>query len=205
MAAQFASRLAPGGVVRVAEAVTGTPPSPSPRAPDLLLDGFAVMITEGHSAATPLLRRALNTLRDGDTAANGGFRWLSLAIQAAQEVWDHDIWYEYAALQLQLVSDAGALTMLPLALMAVTCARVYAGELVVAASLIDDQKSATEATGSQLAPYGALMLMAWRGQERELSALIDATLEEVAPRGEGIAVSACQWVAAVLHNALGRY
>ena len=205
MAAQFASRLAPGGVLRVAEAARATPPSLSPRAPDLLLDGFTVMITEGHSAAAPLLKQALNVFRDGDIVADRGFRWLSLAIQAAQEVWDHDTWYELAALQLQLVQDAGAVTMLPLALMAVTCARVHAGELSAAASLIDDQKSATEATGSHLAPYGALMLVAWRGQEGDLSALIDVTLEEIVPRGEGIGVSACQWVAAVLHNGLGQY
>jgi DNA-binding CsgD family transcriptional regulator len=205
MAAQFASRLTPGAVLQVAQAARAAPPSPSLHAPDLLLDGFVVMITEGHSAAAPLLSRALDAFRNGDVAANGGFRWLTLAMEAAQEVWDHDTWYELAVLQLQLVRHAGALTVLPLALMSIICARIYAGELGAAASLIDDQKSATEATGSRLAPYGALILMAWQGREADLSALIDATLEEVVPRGEGIGVSVCQWVSAMLNNGLCRY
>ena len=55
-AAQFAGQLIPGVVRQVAEAARAAPPSPSPRAPDLLLDGLAVMIIEGHGAAAPLLQ-----------------------------------------------------------------------------------------------------------------------------------------------------
>jgi hypothetical protein len=57
-------------------------------------------------------------------------------------------------LGLQLVRDAGALTMLPLALSAYICAQIYAGELAAAEASIEDQKIATEATGSQLARSG---------------------------------------------------
>jgi DNA-binding CsgD family transcriptional regulator len=205
MAAQFAGRLAPEAVTDVAQAARAAPPSPSPRAPDLLLDGIAVMITETHDAAAPLLRRALDAFREGDAVANGGFRWLWLAEEAAQELWDLETWHELAVLQIELVRAAGALTFLPLAFSALICARIYAGELAAAASLIEDQKSATEATGSRLAPYGALILAAWRGKEGDLTALIDTTLAEIIPRGEGIGVSTCQWVSAVLHNGLGRY
>ena len=204
-AAQFAGRVTPGAALRVAEAALAAPPSPAPRAPDLLLDAMAVMITEGHASAAPLLRQAVDAFRDGDVAANGGFRWLWLAEEAAQELWDHDAWYELAALQLQLVQASGALAVLPLAFTASICARIYAGELTAAASLIEDQQSATDATGSRLAPYGALILTAWRGSEADLSALIDATLADVVLRGEEIAVSTCQWVTAVLHNSLGHY
>jgi len=206
MAAQFAGRFAGGGAaLEVAQAARTAPPSPAPRAPDLLLDGLASMITEGHGAAAPLLRRAVDAFRNGDIVGNGGFRWLWLAQEAAQEVWDHDTWHEFAVLQLELVREAGALTVLPLAFNAIICARIYAGELAAAASFIDDQRSATEATGSQLAPYGELILTAWRGREAHLSALVKATLEEVVPRGEGIGVSTCQWVTAILDNSLGRY
>ena len=64
---------------------------------------------------------------------------------------------------------------------------------------------ATEATGSRLAPYGALILAAWRGRENELVPLVDATLTEVVPRGEGIGVTTCHWVTALLRNGLGHY
>jgi DNA-binding CsgD family transcriptional regulator len=205
MAAQFAGRFAGGAALEVAEAARAAPPSPSPRAPDLLLDGLAVMITEGHTAGAPLLKRALTAFRDGDVAATGGFRWLWLAEAAAIELWDHDTWHELAVREIQLVREAGALTVLPLALSANIVAQVFAGELAAAASLIDEVQVATEATGSRLAPYGALTLAAWRGREADLSALIEATLKEVVPRGEGVGVSTTQWASALLHNGLGRY
>jgi DNA-binding CsgD family transcriptional regulator/tetratricopeptide (TPR) repeat protein len=205
MAAQFAGRLAPGVVLQVAEAARAAPASPAPRAPDLLLDGFAVMITEGHRPAAPLLKRALNAFLKGDITENGGFRWLWLAMEAAQEVWDYDAWHDLAIRLVETVREAGALSVLPLASNAIIIARIYAGELSAAESGIDEAEIANETTGSRLAPYGALILLAWRGQEAELMALIETTLEEIVPRGEGIGVSTCQWLVALVRNSLGQY
>jgi hypothetical protein len=151
------------------------------------------------------LKRALDAFRDGDIAGNGGFRWLWLATLAAIEVWDHDSWYELAARQLQLVRDAGALTLLPLALSAVIVAQIFNGELAIAADLMDEVQIVTEATGSPLTPYGPVILAAWCGQKADASRLIDAALEEAVPRGEGIGVSSMQCTRALLHNALGEY
>ena len=48
------------GVRKTADAARRAPPSPEPpRAPDLLLDGLAVLHTEGYAAGTPMLKRAL--------------------------------------------------------------------------------------------------------------------------------------------------
>ncbi len=204
-AAQFAGQLTPGVAQQVAEAARAAPPSPSPRAPDLLLDGLAMMITQGHHAAAPLLQEALREFRDGDITAHGGFRWLWLAEEAAQELFDHDTWLTFADRQLRLVRESGALAVLPLAFSAVIVAQIYAGELATAATMIDEVAIATEATGSQLAPYGALILAAWRGRENDLVPLVDATLAEVVPRGEGIGVTTCHWVTALLRNGLGNY
>jgi len=204
-AAQFAGQLAPGVVRQVAMAARGAPQPAVPRAPDHLLDGLAVMITDGHSAAAPLLQQALREFRDDDISANGGFRWLWLAQEAAQELWDHTSWLEFAIRQLQLVRNSGALTVLPLAYSAVIVAQIYAGELRAAAALIDEVTIATEAIGSRLAPYGALILAAWQGREEDLEPLVDDTLQEVVLRGEGIGVSTCHWVTALLRNGLGQY
>ena len=60
-AAIFVGRLAGGvGLPEVARAALGAPPAPQPaRAPDLLLDGLAVLITDGYAAgnAGPATRR----------------------------------------------------------------------------------------------------------------------------------------------------
>jgi DNA-binding CsgD family transcriptional regulator len=205
MAAQFAGRFAAGAAREVAEAARAAPLPPSPRPPDLLLDGLAVMITDGHGAAAPLLKEALTAFRTGDSAATGGFRWLWLAEAAAIEMWDHEAWRELAAREIELVREAGALTVLPLSLSANVVARIFAGDLAAAAASIDEIKIAAEATGIQLAPYASLQLAAWQGRETELEELIATMLGDVAPRGEGIGVSTAHWVTALVQNGLGRY
>ena len=42
--------------------------------PDLLLDGLALLVTEGYAAGTPALRQALLAFRDQDTSAQQGLR-----------------------------------------------------------------------------------------------------------------------------------
>jgi DNA-binding CsgD family transcriptional regulator len=163
------------------------------------------MITEGHRAAAPLLHGALDAFRNGDIVVNGGFRWLWLAEEAATELWDHATWQALALREVRLVREAGAVTVLPLALSATIVAQIFAGELAAAASLIDEVKIVTEVTGSHFAPYGSLILAAWRGRESELSPLIEATLKDVVARGEGIGVSTTQWASALLYNGLGEY
>ena len=204
MAVQFAGPLADGAALGVATAARAAPPSPSPSAPDLLLDGLALRIAEGHSAAAPRLKSALDAFRDGDPDGNGGFRWLWLAEAAAIELWDHDTWEELAAREVELVRDAGALTGLPTALTASIVARIFAGELAAAAALIDEVRIATEATGTELAPFGSLVLAAWRGGETDLAGLAEVRVKESAPGG-GLILSTVQWGKALLHNALGRH
>jgi DNA-binding CsgD family transcriptional regulator len=206
MAVHLAGPLAGGVALEVAEAARAAPPSRSPGAPDLLLDGLALIITEGHGAAAPLLKRALHAFREGDPVATGGFRWLWLAEAAATEMWDHDTWHELAAREVELVRDAGALTALPLALTASVVAQIFAGDLGAAASFIDEVQIAAEATGSELAPFGALALAAWRGREADLAALVEATLEEAElGGGGGLSLSTARWASALLHNGLGQY
>ena len=66
-------------------------------------------------------------------------------------------------------------------------------------------QTAIEATGSDVAPFGALGLAALRGSEADVSALVDATLGYASLRGQGLAISAAGWASAVLNNGLGRY
>ena len=53
----------PGGVLEAAEAARAAPPGPEPpRAVDVLLDAFAMRLTDGYAAAAPTLTRALELL-----------------------------------------------------------------------------------------------------------------------------------------------
>ena len=60
------------GVLETARAARAAPPSPQPpRAPDLLLDGLALLITDGYAAGTPMLRRAVDAFRRRGTVRSG--------------------------------------------------------------------------------------------------------------------------------------
>jgi DNA-binding CsgD family transcriptional regulator len=82
---------------------------------------------------------------------------------------------------------------------------VYAGELDVAASVIEEVEAAGTAVGSELGPYAALALIAWQGDEAEAAEVIDASMEEMVRRGEGIGLGVIHWARAFLHNCAGRY
>ena len=82
---------------------------------------------------------------------------------------------------------------------------LFAGELAAAASLVEEADAIIEATGTHVAPYGALVLAAWRGHEAEALELIEASTSEVIARGEGLGLTACEWASAMLYNGLGRY
>ena len=73
-AALFAGRLATAGsLLDVSRAVRTAPePAPSPRPSDVLLDGFALVFTEGRPAATPLLQEAATAFAGPDVVGRGG-------------------------------------------------------------------------------------------------------------------------------------
>ncbi|WP_433273946.1 ATP-binding protein [Pseudonocardia xinjiangensis] len=206
-AAIFAGCLASGGgVLEAAQAARAAPPSPQPpHAPDLLLDGLAVLFTQGYPAATPLLKRALSAFRSQDISMEQGFRWLWLVGGTAIYLWDYETWEVLSTRYVQPARDAGALTVLPLALTCRIFVHIFAGELTEAASLVKEMEAVTEATGIHLPLYGALALAAHQGREIDATELIEATIEEVVSRGEGMGMAVTGWAKALLYNSLGRY
>ena len=184
-AALFAGRLARGGDVReVAEAVLaadwGDSTRRSPRAYDLLLDGLAVLTMKGYAAAATTLKRALAAFRDEPMSEEDALRWLWLACRIARALGDDASWDELTHRQVQLARNAGALSLLPIALIERFGVQLFVGDLDAAASLVAEAEAVVEATGSQLAPQGAIALAAWRGDEAEASALIQSQ-----PAGSG--------------------
>jgi DNA-binding CsgD family transcriptional regulator len=83
--------------------------------------------------------------------------------------------------------------------------RLFAGELALAFSLLDEVAAVNEATGASLAPYVGLAHVSFQGREAEATPLIEAATSELVRRGDGQGLRFMQWVTAVLHNGLGRY
>jgi len=206
-AALFAGRLASpgGGALEVARAAAAAPRPPrAPRAPDLLLTGMAALAADEYAAGVPALREALAVFGDG-MSGDEQLRRLWQATSAALALWDDEHWDVLSARYVRLARTTGALSELPLALSTRAMLLVSIGELTSATSLVEEQRTVTEATGSNLAPYSGVSLAAMRGRQAETSALIETITREVPPRGEGIGIAVAQWANAVLHNGFGNY
>jgi DNA-binding CsgD family transcriptional regulator len=204
-AALFVGRLAGDvGVLEVARAARSAPAS-SGRPQDLLLDGLALVITEGYGAGATLLKRAVTAFRTGDMPPAEAMRWLWLAAHAAHDLWDDESWEALCERHIGLARQAGALTILPIALSSRIGLHLFSGELATAASLNEEVAAVTEATGSRLPPYGVLALAAFRGREAEAAELIREARAELGPRGEGMGLTLVEHAAAMLYNGLGRY
>jgi DNA-binding CsgD family transcriptional regulator len=82
---------------------------------------------------------------------------------------------------------------------------VLGGEFGRATLLVGEADSVIEATGAQVAPYGALVLAGLQGRETVASKLIEATIDDFTAGGQGTAVQYAHWARSLLLNGLGRY
>ncbi|MEV0794859.1 AAA family ATPase [Kribbella sp. NPDC050459] len=202
----FAGRLASKpGVLGVAIAARKAPMSLRPRRGDMLLQAVATLLTDGYSAAAPLLKVAVATFDSDQLSLEEGVRFLWLAATVAADLWDEHAWDRLAARHLDIIRAAGALSALPLALNTRVFVDLFNGNLTTASTLLDEITAVEQASETRLTPYGAIGLAAFRGNEEQAIPLFDATMTDANARGEGIAVSLVQWARAMLFNGLGRY
>ena len=206
-AAWFAGSLATaGGLLEVSRAARSAPPSTHPSQPfDLLLDGLALLITEGRAAAASALRRASSAFAAAETPAENAFRWTALAPIPSYVLWDDESWHAINARQLGLACEAGALATLPMALMTRSGIDAWSGEFAKAAEAIAEADAIVEVTGTRLAPYTAMLLGALQGREADVFTLLETAINEAAAVGQGLAVPHSEFVKAILFNGLGRY
>ena len=206
-AAQYAGRFDTGaGLRQAAQAARAAPRAVQPpNAADQLLDGLALLNTEGYTAAAPTLKRALTAFSSEETSTEQALRWLGLACRTAVRLWDDESWDRLSNRYVALARDAGALGVLPIALNQRAGLHVSEGDFASAASLIEEAGPITEATGSGLPFYTSVGLFAYSGRERELSEQINASMKETVGRGQAAGPVLLDWATAVLNNGLGRY
>ncbi len=204
-AAIFVGRLTGDpGLREVAQAVRRAPTHRQGKR-DLILDGLAALYTEGYAAAIPIRRRAVQAFHSDDDSGADEPRLLWFAAIAAANIWDDEGYNVLSTRHVRVARDTGALSELPLALNSQIVALLMSGEQAPAAALVEEERAVREATGSNIAPYGALVHTALQGRETPARELIDATIKEVVQRGEGIGAMIAYWASALLLNGLGRY
>jgi DNA-binding CsgD family transcriptional regulator len=192
-----------GGAAVVAKAARAAPAGTAPpRTVDLLLDAFAIRLTEGYAAAAPTLARALELLIEDDdvdqhlsvsNTRNGNI--------VALELWDDEALHRLAARQVQVARDAGALVHLQFSLSFLARSHMLAGDLTAAALTIDEARLIAGATGNAALVNAPMILAAWRGREAQASELIEASSQEAATRRW----TSNSYARSVLNNGLGRY
>jgi DNA-binding CsgD family transcriptional regulator len=207
MAAAYAGQLAGAGdiqeVSRAARALAPTEQSPRPL--DLLLDGLALLAIDGPGPAAPALRQAASAFASADAPAQELLQFGLLAHAAANVLWDEDCWRTILVRLVRLARDVGALDQLPIDLPGLAHDDIRRGDFEAAGSLIAEANAVCEATGFRMAPLAAMFLAAMRGNQAEAAPLIEASLAAAEAWGQGGAATHAHWVAAILHNGLGRY
>jgi DNA-binding CsgD family transcriptional regulator len=201
-AAAFAGHFAIGaGRPEVAAAARAAPPAPEPKRPaDLMLEGLAARYVDLYANGAETMQRALREYRRRGVHGIDDLHWVWLAV----DLWDDEAWHALGARQVQICREAGALSMLPLALHTLAAAHVGAGELTVAQTLIDEADSIMAGTGDASMTHARLGIAALLGGADALP-LLTASIRDATARGEGILVRHAEHALATLHNGLGDY
>jgi DNA-binding CsgD family transcriptional regulator len=202
-AAGLAEDLSARDVLRdVSRAVRRLPaPADDARPLDLLLEGFGLLIAEGHGAAVPALRQAAQAV--DDIPVDDVLRWGWMAAGARAAMWDDEGLLAICARQVRVLRDAGALAALPIHLTYLANAGLWLGDFAGATSLIAEVESVAAATGSRFPPYALLRLRGLQGNEAEASAAIASAIRLAG--GQGMTAARAHWASAMLYIGLGRY
>ncbi|MGN9787876.1 AAA family ATPase [Nonomuraea sp. ZG12] len=178
-------------------------PEDGPRALDLVLEGYALLITDGRRAALPTLRRAMTAFTDAPLQDIMNWSWAAGGLTAL--LWDDRIMAEWPVRVIEEVRTAGALSELPIYLHALALPIVLSGEFATAAAIVAQSEAVADATGVPMTQHTKLLLTAMQGQEAAAAALIAATVEEAGAGGQLNGVASAHWAASVLYNGLARY
>lgn len=206
-AAMYVGRSAPGLTVHIAETARAALADLPPRTPlDVITHALADRLALGAAAAMPAMRRARDALM-GCVRSDTGWFWRAFPLVhecLIHETWE-DGWSAVSAHAVRLASDAGAMALLPSALLSRAGAHVDNGELTTAAGLVAEASDLSNAINYVPLRYHGLSVAAWKGDDTEVAALATAAIESSRLRGEGRAIGLAHYATALVHNGRGRY
>jgi DNA-binding CsgD family transcriptional regulator len=205
-AAVFAGE--PGGdtsLLAVSAAAARLPQVADPGPAGVLLEGLSKCITEGRVAAAPLLRRSMDFFASPDLSVEDSLRWGWMMGSPPSLLWDEKALRQIMQRQIDLMRGAGALARLPVLLSSLAIVAAWRGDFAGAAAAKAEMDAVVEATGTRIAPYGAMLVSALRGRTEEATTLFDTVIEEAGTVGQGFEVQFTRWTRAVLLNGVGSY
>jgi len=193
----------PGGAPAVAAAARAARPgTTSLRPADLMLDAFAIRLTDGFVAAVPAFARALERLLSlRPTAEDAQVSTGRDGNMIALELWDDEALHLLAARQVQVARDTGAVGHLQFALSFLARSHMHAGELATAEMVLEEARLIAAAVGGPALVNAPIILAALRGDQAIASELIEAGAEEAAARRW----RSNDYARSVLYNSLGRH
>lgn len=206
-AAMYAGRFGPpGGLVAVAGEVRRMMPAAAgqPGLVDHLLDGMLTWAIDGLPPAVPAMRQALAELSSGTTAPVTAARWLWLACHIVPSTWDDDYWFAITERYRESVRTAGALSLLPGALLGRASFELWAGDFTASEMLLADALGISTAIGlPPIASGTRAALTAWRGQRAETQVIIERVERDEAAGAGRDRLALASYCLAVLGNGLG--
>jgi DNA-binding CsgD family transcriptional regulator len=167
---------------------------------ELLLGGYALLLSNGYPAGTDLLTQALRALRDGTPSSE---LEVEAALQAATTIapalWDFESMSGILNSLVHWVREAGVLRLLPKTLQGLTWAQIYGGDFRDAAAGLTEANAVETVTGGASTPANWAILHAWCQEEHVALGLIAES------EREGAQAPDTEYARAVLFNGLGRY
>jgi DNA-binding CsgD family transcriptional regulator len=188
----------------VAKAARAVPrPDGSSRVSDLLLEGLALLVTDGYKSSVDVLKKATRVFRGDVLSTEERLRWSWMAGAVAGFIWDHDSWDALTVRQERLARDLGALSILPITLSHRVSVCLFAGEISQASLLVEQLTTVTDALANKSSPNAALFLAAFRGEDDEAHQLIQTmSTQDSQSKSAGMALL---WARAILCNGRGKY
>ncbi len=199
---------APSGasLLDVSRAAQSAPASEQdPRPSDLLLDGLALLITDGRRAAAPLLELTRLAFMHEGCPVETILHWNYLVVMVAWTIWDDESVYALCARVLEASRRTGALARLHIELSVLAVAALRCGEFAEVTQATVEIDAATDGAGTIVGSYLPMMLASYRGHETEARALIETVTQHALKAGQGTVIERCNLAHAVLCNGLGQY
>jgi DNA-binding CsgD family transcriptional regulator len=175
---------------------------------DLILDGYAALLTEGPAAGVPLHRRAVAALLNRNVPPDDELRWLGLGMFAAAELFDLEAWHALATRWVAMCRERGALMTLPLALDYLGTWQCLTGRLDAAEASNAEGREILSATGNpdRLGTRAVEILVpTWRGHADVVRSAATALIRDSVERDQGAGVFYAHYVLTVLEISVRNY